>query len=243
MRWLLLISLAAIASRIQAQSTQIWSDYTLNFPFGNRYLFSTELSYHTIISKESKWRELEINPIIQWSIDHHIDIMFSFKASSTLQREDYNSDELRPAVGMRYHFTPHRSVQLRCLVLFEQRNLYHEESSTWAHSLRTRFRLESLIPLNRKTVFENKLWYSLLDVEVFWVMDNQLDERYSNQLRFRAGVGYRSSYTWRFEIIYTNQFSRNNLDQGFQEVSNIFRLRIKHFINKANRATHDPNHN
>jgi hypothetical protein len=242
-RNLLLISFTCIVIGTQAQSTQIWADYTLNFPFANAYLFSTEVSYHTVVNKDSKWREVEINPIIQWSIDQHIDVIASVKASATLQQEDYNSGELRPALGMRYHFTPHRKVQLRGLLQFEQRNLYHEESSTWAHSLRSRFRVESLIPINRKTIFENKLWYGLLDAEFFWVMDKQLEERYSNQMRFRAGIGYRASYSWRFEIIYTDQFSRNNLDQEFQEISNIFRVRVKHFINKAKPAKHDPNHN
>ncbi|HEY3402342.1 MAG TPA: DUF2490 domain-containing protein [Ohtaekwangia sp.] len=242
-RNLLVIVWLSITYRAHAQSTQLWADYTLNLPFSNSYLFSSEFSYHTIISKESKWREVEINPIIQWSIDRHIDVLFSLKVSSTLQREDYNSDELRPALGMRYHFTPQRRVQLRGLLQVEQRNLYHQESSTWAHSLRTRFRVESLIPINKKTIFENRLLYGLIDAEIFWVLDKQLDERYANQLRFRAGMGYRSSYTWRFEVIYTDQYSRNNLEQGFQQVSNIFRVRIKHFLNKAKPATHDPNHN
>jgi hypothetical protein len=240
---LLLLSLLCAATPVHAQTTQLWADYTLNLPFANQYLFSTELSYHTVISSEGKWREIEINPIVQWSIDHHVDVMLSLRGSTTLQAESFNTDEIRPAIGLRYHFTPHWRVQWRGLLQFEQRNLYHQESSTWNHSLRSRFRVESLIPINRKKISENNLWYGLLDAEFFWVMDKQLKERYSNQMRFRLGAGYRVSYNWRFEIIYTDQFTRNNLDQDFQEVSNIFRLRVKHFINKAKPAKHDPNHN
>jgi hypothetical protein len=230
---LLVIFLISVSTITHAQSTQIWADYTLNLPFANnKYLFSTELAYHTDISKESKWREIEVDPIIQWTINHRIDIMFSFKGCVTRQAKEYSTEELRPSLGLRYHFIPHRRIQLRGFFLFEQRNLYHNESSTWSHSLRSRFHVESLFPINRKTMSENKLWYGLADAEAFWVMDNQLEERYSNQMRLRAGIGYKSSHSWRFEILYTSQLSRNNLDQNFQETSNIFRFRLKHFINK-----------
>jgi hypothetical protein len=229
------------ASPMQAQSNQVWIDYTLNVPFANRYLFSTQFSYRTLDAKQNKWREVEINPTVQWSILNRVDLIAAFTASKTLQQDEYNTDELRPGLGFRYHFSPNKRVLLQALARMEQRNLYHEETSSWDHSARSRFRLESLIPINRKTMFENQLWYGVLDVEGFWVMDKQLGERYANQVRYRAGIGYRQSYSWRFEFIYTDQFTRNNLDAGFQEVSNIFRFRVKHFLNASKPVKKDTN--
>jgi hypothetical protein len=132
---------------------------------------------------------------------------------------------------------------LRCLVTFEQRNLYYQEGSSWEHSNRVRFRAESIIAINHKSNFENHLWYGLVDVELFWVTDQQLDERFANQMRIRAGLGYRLSYDWRFEFIYTDQFARDNLAGEVAETSNIFRLRIKHFLNKSKPKNVDPNNN
>ncbi len=225
-----------------AQTTQFWTDYTLTVPFANHYIFSNAVSYRTLESKQNKWREYEINPTIQWSIGQRIDLIAALIAASTRQKDGYNTSELRPVLGVRYHLTPNWRVWIQGYARVEQRNLYHEETSTWAHSTRSRFRLESLVPINHKTFFEDHLWYALLDAEFFWVMDNQLDERYSNQMRYRAGVGYRSSYTWRFEFIYTDQFTRNNLENGFEQSSSIFRIRVKHFVNKAKPAKRDPDH-
>lgn len=238
-----ILSLLSVVTVVaQGQSNQVWIDYTLNLPFVNSFLFSTQLSYRTLEGKENKWREIEINPTLQWSVHHRVDIITALTASSTHQKEGYNTDELRPMLGIRYHFTPHWRVWIQALARVEQRNLYHEETSTWASSMRSRFRLESLVPINRKSFSEDRLWYGLLDAEFFWVMDKQLEERYSNQMRYRAGIGYRASYRWRFEFIYTDQFTRNNLDNGFKQASNIFRFRVKNFINQSKLVKRDPNH-
>jgi len=226
-----------------AQTNQVWADYTVNIPFANSYLFSTLFAYRTLETKQNKWREVEINPTVQWSIFNRIDLIAAFTAIKTLQMEAYNTDELRPGLGIRYHITPHSRVMLQTLARVEQRNLYHEETSSWAHSNRSRFRLESIIPINRKRSFANQLWYGLLDAEVFWVMDKQLGERFANQVRYRAGIGYRQSYAWRFEFIYTDQLTRNNLEAGFQETSNIFRFRVKHFLNASKPAKTDSDQN
>jgi Protein of unknown function (DUF2490) len=239
-RKFLILLLCLIGTVARSQSNQIWTDYTFNAPFANSYLFTTQLSYRTQIGSNDKWRELEINPTIERVLHFRWDVLASFLGSATHQQDAYNTNELRAAIGIRYHITPHTPVQLRALIRLEDRNLYHQESGTWASSTRSRFRIESLIPINQKSMFEDQLWYGILDAEVFWVMDQQLGERYSNQMRYRAGVGYRHSHTWRFEFVYTDQFSRNNLESNFQEVANIFRFRVKHFINKAKPVKQEP---
>lgn len=231
-----------VPAKIQAQD-QAWVDYILNLPFANNYVFDTEFSYKTNFGKESKWRSYDISPDIEWSINDRFDVMFSVGESFTVQKEDYNTIEIKPLVGTRFHITPHQRILIRALVRFEYRNLYHEEDKSWDQSTRSRFRLEAIIPINRKTYFENKLWYALTDAEVFWVMDEQLDERYANRARYRVGVGYRASYSWRFELVYTNQQTKNTIDDEANEVSNIFRFRVKHFINKTKPVSRDPNGN
>jgi hypothetical protein len=53
------------------------------------------------------------------------------------------------------------------------------------------------------------------------------DERVANRQRFRAGLGYRPSVTWRFEAVYAWTRSRNTIDEGFQSSDNIIDLRLK----------------
>lgn len=225
------------------QVNQVWADYVLNVPFANSYVFDTEFSYRTLVTKQDKWRSFSISPDLEKSVTNNIDVMFTLGTEFTQQETGYNTIELKPVLGMRYHFTPNNRIMVRGLIRAEFRNLYYREGSTWEHSNRLRFRVESIIPINRKSYFENQLWYGLLDAELFWVTDQQLDERFANQFRFRGGLGYRLSYGWRFEFLYTDQFTRNNLAGDFEETSNIFRLRIKHFLNASKPAKVDPNGN
>jgi Protein of unknown function (DUF2490) len=236
------LSIGAI-STVQGQTNQVWMDYVLNVPFANSYVFDTDVSYRTIVGNPNSWRTLSISPDIQRTITQRVDVMFAARTFFTQQETGYKTIELRPSLGMRYHFTQHNRVMLRCLITFEQRNLYYQEGSSWEHSNRIRLRPESIIAINHKSNFENHLWYGIADIEFFFVTDHQLDERFANQVRIRAGLGYRLSYDWRFEFIYADQFARNNLDKDLEETSNIFRFRIKHFLNKAKPKNVDPNNN
>jgi hypothetical protein len=83
----------------------------------------------------------------------------------------------------------------------------------------------------------DKLWYSILDAEAFVVMDKDAEERFANRLRIRTGVGYRINYGLRLEFVYTLQRSRNALEDDFQTTDNIFRFRIKQYLNKAKPST------
>ncbi|MDL5048699.1 DUF2490 domain-containing protein, partial [Oscillatoria amoena NRMC-F 0135] len=108
-----------------------------------------------------------------------------------------------------------------------------QETNAWSHSTRSRFRAETVIPLNKPSMYAgNKLWYSIADVEAFVVMDEDVEERFANRLRFRAGLGYRLSYGLRLEFMYTLQRSKNTLDSDHYTSDNIFRFRIKHYLNK-----------
>jgi hypothetical protein len=79
----------------------------------------------------------------------------------------------------------------------------------------------------------DKLLYSILDGESFIVMDQNVKERFANRYRVRAGIGYRINYNLRFEFVYTLQESRNTIEGDFDTTDHIFRLRLKHYINRA----------
>jgi hypothetical protein len=104
----------------------------------------------------------------------------------------------------------------------------------WDQGTRTRLRAETFIPLNKPTMFAgDKLWYTLLDAEAFLVMDQDVEERFANRIRIRTGIGYRINYGLRLEFVYTLQKSRNTLEGNFDTTDNIFRFRIKQFLNKT----------
>jgi hypothetical protein len=227
-----MLLLIIFSNDVNAQSTQSWVDFNLHVPLPKHILLNNQFAYRTNDSKVNKWRSFAITSIAQMPINSHLDVQGGLLISQIQQKESYNTTELRFEVGARYHFTPQKRIQLRSFLRLEQRNLYHQETSSWGSSIRTRLRLECMVPINGKTMLKNDLWYGLTDAEFFWPMDRELKETFANQRRFRLGLGYRYTNNWRFEFIYSNLYTRNIIDAGFIESSNVLRLRVRYYIIK-----------
>ncbi|MEJ1238407.1 DUF2490 domain-containing protein [Chryseolinea sp. T2] len=223
--WLLL----ARSIPIQAQSShgqQLWNEFYVNHSFANVYELQNRVRYRTNFGS-SKWRALDLMSILDRSLTQNIDVVAGLTFSYVFQNDTVNTLEIRPMLGARVHFTPNRRVQSRLYLRFEQRNMHDQGSSDWQHSTRLRLRPELLIPLNKKSYFDDKLLYAIVDAEWFIVFDKDVDERYANRFRFRGGVGYRMSRQWRFEVIYMQQLSKNKIGTDFDSNDDIVRLRVK----------------
>lgn len=205
----------------------------LNIPFANVYTVELAATYSTVL-ESPKWRSLEFQATPEWSISQHVDVMGALLLGATVQNESTTTFEIREMLGARIHFTPNQRILTRLLVRFEQRNQLDQESDIWQNSHRARIRTEAIIPINRKSMFAgDKLLYSILDVESFIVVDQNVEERFANRYRVRVGMGYRINYNLRFEFVYTWQESRNTIEDDNITSDNIFRFRLKHYINKA----------
>lgn len=216
-----------------AQSNQVWMEYMLNYPFANSWNIEFASTYSTVLEKP-KWRSLDFQITPEYSITRHVDVMGALYAGETFQNQSLNTFELREMLGTRIHFTPDKRILTRLLIRFEQRNLKNQETDEWSHRTRSRFRAESVIPINKPTMFSgDKLLYAVIDLESFVVMDSDVQERFANRMRLRTGIGYRVSYGLRLELMYTLQKSKNTIDGDFDTSDNIFRFRIKQYLNKS----------
>lgn len=237
LRSFLLMMLVLFAGKVDGQesSKQIWNEYMFNLPFAQVYNLELAANYSTVLDSP-KWRSFEFQATPEWTISQRLDLMGGFLLGNTFQNETTNTVELRGMLGTRIHLTPHKRILTRLLVRFEQRNQRDQETAQWENSQRSRIRAETIIPINKKSMFAgNQLWYGMLDAEYFLVFDQDLEERFANRFRLRAGIGYRLSNSFRFEFVYTMQQSKNTIDGNFSTTDNIFRFRIKQFLNKPSR--------
>jgi Protein of unknown function (DUF2490) len=215
----------------QDVTEQVWLEYMVEYPFANSFNLENSLTYSTLLG-EPKWAALDYSPALEWSITQHIDLLAQAVFSYTNQTETYNTFELRPIIGTRIYFTPNQRVQTRLLLRLEQRNFKNLEDGEWTQTFRPRVRAEIIVPINRKTIFEDKMWYTITDAEVLFT-DDEINERFANKFRLRIGAGYRLNYTWRFEFLYMHQASRTGTDENFTTSDNIFRFRVKHYLRKT----------
>ncbi|MBL7857555.1 MAG: DUF2490 domain-containing protein [Cyclobacteriaceae bacterium] len=221
---------------LSAQTTkQVWAEYMLNYPFANSFNFENALTYSTLAGTP-KWRAYDYSGTLEWSVINYVDLIAQMVVSYTNQTDTYNTLELRPIIGTRIYFTPEKRIQTRLLVRLEQRNFKNLETEEWESVFRPRARAEMIVPINKKTYYEDKLWYGITDVEVLFKTDD-VEERFANRFRWRIGVGYRLNYNLRFEFLYMLQESKNAIGDDFETSDNIFRFRVKQYLRKSKPST------
>lgn len=222
----------------QAQSSeQLWLEYQVSYPFGNRYLLENTTTYQTLLKKDGKWRSFNISPTFEYTMLRWIDLVSEIGIGYTQQNEGSNSYEISPIVGARFHITQNKRVNTRILWRYQVRSFRQVEDEDWDVSNRTRIKAEAWITLNGPNLFTDNLWYTFVDYEEFIVLDQQLDERYANRRRARIGVGYRLNYKHRFDLGYTMQSSRNEIEGDFISTDNVIQLKYKMYLNPAKPTT------
>lgn len=220
-------------SSAHAQGQQLWLDYQVDLPFANAYLFEVSSSYQTVIDADRKWRSFNVTPTFEWQWLTNLDVLVNVPISRTVQSSDYTSFELDPSLGARLHISQNRRITSSLIFKAEHRYFQNIETSAWEHSNRMRLKGEAFVALNGPNLFQDNLWWAIVDYEEFFVLDEQLDERFSNRRRGRIGVGYRLNYRNRFEMIYTFQSSRDNIGGDFTSLDNVLQLRYKMYLNPS----------
>jgi len=233
-RWLVCAILITFASNsLSAQShEQVWLDYQLDYPFANKYLFEANASYQTVLS-QNRWRSISIGPTFEYVMLTWLDLLSEVQFTYTLQKESTNSFEIAPLVGTRFHISQNKRISPRILVRYQERNFYKIEDKAWEVSNRFRLKGEVWVTINGPNLFTDKVWYAFADYEEFFVLDKQLDERFANLRRARLGIGYRLSYKNRFDLAYTWQSSRNEIDGDFMSNDGVIQLKYKMYINPS----------
>lgn len=215
------------------QHEQLWLDFQLSYPFGNRYLLENTTSYQTLLSSEGKWRSINISPTFEYVLLSWVDLVSEIPMGYTKQTEGSSSYEIAPIVGGRFHITQGRKVDTRFLLRYQVRAFRQVEDKDWDVSNRTRLRGEIYVCINGPNLFTDNLWYALANYEEFVVLDQQLDERYANRRRAQIGLAYRMNYKHRFELSYTLQSSRNEIEGSFISNDNVIQVKYKMYLNPA----------
>lgn len=222
------------------QHEQLWLDYQISYPFANKYLIEVTPSYQTVLSKENKWRSLGMSATFEYTLFTRMDLTLEVPFAYTLQKEGTESWEVSPLLGTRLHITQNRRIDTRLVLRYQQRYFKQIEDNDWDISNRTRIRGEAYVCINGPNLFTDNLWYTILDYEEFIVLDKQLDERFANRRRARTGIAYRLNYKHRFELTYTWQSSRNEIEGDFVSNDHVIQFKYKLYLNPKRDANTTP---
>jgi hypothetical protein len=220
---------------------QLWGTVTFSWIKDRRLTLGVETEPQVLVSKPADdpgWATLDVTPSIEYTPNRWFDVLGELKLGRTRQTNDLDSTEIAPRVGMQFHILtnvfddlarenrPKHRFDLRNLLRLEWRNFYYSNDQPDSSSRRLRDRVEVWYPLNRSSVTDEGATYLRSDVEWFWPRGDP-DERFANQQRIRAGVGYRRDRAWRFETLYVWDRSRNSANEGFTTTSHAIDLRVR----------------
>lgn len=211
-------------------TNQVWIDLLLDWHIKPKHVLEIEIGPKKLISDDEQWKELTLTPAYEYSPVPWVDLVGRVLFSWVEQDANISTFEYRPVVGARFNFTQaskHRFL-IRNFQRIESRNIYNRNDHTWSNTWRYRNRLEFFYSLNRQHMSDFKNWYLLADAELFVNLDETPEERFNDNWRLRGGLGYKLSFNWQFEGIYTRQLSRNTLQEEFDVTNNIFRFRFKY---------------
>lgn len=229
--WCVLLVISSGASFGQSIGTQAWGEYFLNFPFSTVYNMKYKGSYSTEFGA-SGWRAIDNSLSVERAFGSNTDVSLTGLVSYTDQSDTYSTLELRPTVGVRYHIRPDRRVHTRIYLRYENRHFKNLEEGDWTQTNRLRIRPELLYTFQRKSYHDDDIWYGIMDIEWFATLDGDQEERFANRFRTRLGLGYRHNYSFRFELIYALQQSRNTIEEEFIRSNHILYFRLKQYLRK-----------
>ena len=225
--------------------TQLWANLTLNWVKGDRLVYELDLEPKALVDApkgEPDWRNLDVTPNVEFSPNGWADFVGEVATGYTKQTDDSELvggvAEGRPARPLpvprpayrAYRGSerpPARRIVFRDLVRVESRNMFYTGAGSGSDStIRFRNRVEVLVPLNKPKISDDGARYVLADWE-WYIPLGDVEERFANKQRVRAGLGYRRDAAWRFEALYIWTRSRNTIEDGFTTSEHIIDIRVK----------------
>lgn len=219
------------------KDVQLWNALVLDYNIESDWLIEVEADFNTLISGGDTWREYATQPSVEHYPNNSWDLFAGAYLSFTKQTSTENTWEIRPLVGFRWNIIkPEKRIFFRTQWKFEYRIFTERSNNSSADEGRLRIRLDLFVPITQKSYNNDKDLYGIIFSEAFINMDDQINERFRKTFRQYLGLGYRLSYSWRFETYYVLQLSRDSIsDEDFNNQSNVLFFQVKHYFKKKAR--------
>lgn len=221
-------------SKGQTTDFQAWNSVVIDWNFYPSLLAELELDYNVLLSEGPVWREYATQPSFEYYPNNSIDLFAGVYLTDTKQNDVIDTKEIRPLIGFRWNIIkPEKRVFLRTQVKYEYRFFSSTANESTANSGRLRIRGDLFVPITQKSHNSDKNLYGIIWTEAYINFDTEIEEKYQSTFRQYLGLGYRFSYTWRLEIVYVFQASRDStVDDEPDSTNNVIFTTLKYYITK-----------
>jgi hypothetical protein len=204
-----LITLIFTAGAAQGQkegttTNQLWADYDPTWRLSERWTLDVDAATRIINLDQFLW-QIRLQPTLGFSPWKWMDLTGGLWLIYTRQSQTFDRFEARPVVGVRFKYDIWRGVRLSNYFRAEYRVQRNLDTGVTAATERLRDRIQAMIPINRRSLFENNTWFAIADTEWFGQRNQNVNDGFNSRQRNRFGIGWRKNPTWTFQLLYILQ--------------------------------------
>ena len=217
-------------SKSQDVDRQLWLNYALTVQVTPKFSYGGDAGLRGFISNVD-WNQILIRPGVSYKFTEDVGIGASLATFNTFNRDDENVNEFRITTDLNIEGPDLLYVILFYRLRIENRSFFYKTLPN-----ENNFRARLLIGIETwdfKGFNEKRSFYFQGMWEGFKTIGQESAyEIFINQVRIHAAFGHKISKTFRYEIHYIWQRSREFSDDGLEKTQGILRLRTFHRIGK-----------
>ena len=185
---------------VQAQDNahfELWNSFhSKYFVSKYRFWYQNDFSIRASFSDDPSTLYI-LGPRMVINLGNYLEFLPAVDFRYTHFYQSDNSFELRTWQGLAFHWPQIKRVLFDHFYRFEQRFIWDNGVYQGDVSLRSRYRLNTRIPLNNRAIFE-KTFYLDIRGEVFIPHDDGVDETFASTIRLGLNLGYNYNPKWRY---------------------------------------------
>jgi hypothetical protein len=212
-----------------ASTTQVWLFWHYNHFFTNRIRYIHDIGYRQEMPRDA-WSRIYYRPGIEYSAWSIVDLIGGVGFWYTIQEHIPDAFEIRPWQGLKFDWPSVGRFEFDHYIRLEERFNYSiGNGNMWTFALRGAYRINLTLPINHPGIID-KTFFVRVNAAFYMDLGKSIEERFVNDERYTAGLGYRFNPKWRFELLYSMDRSKAFSTEGFKVNSHIIKARLRTYI-------------
>lgn len=208
----------------QLVTNQIWIDFYPNFFINEKLQYYGDAGFRTIADEQS-WNRFYVRPSIRYHMNQTISFQGGLGFFYIYNKYNINRFEITPWQGVQIKWPNLSIFDVKHLGKIEERYSVQTANSSSSFNLRLRYKMSGNFDVWDIQVF--KSLYVPFYIELFYPLNDNIEEFYRNKTRFGAGLGYKISRAWDVAFIFNMQSSRAGPNDELNVSDYAYQLKIK----------------
>ncbi len=205
---------------------QMWTDYNLNVRVNKRFGYGGDVGLRGFLTNYD-WNQIYIRPRITYELGRITQLATGIAYFRTNFFEDNNIHEFRLFQDLVFTGPNLNFIHFQWRLRFEERFFAYENiPNDWY----IRARYMAVIETKDFNIGGQKFHATGMYEGFQPVVNQSSPEVFIDQIRIKAVIGHRVSPSFRYELHYMWQNTRQYSENGFETDNNVFRIRLFHTI-------------